>query len=160
MPTEALTALPRVRVVHDDVPVSGSAHWDGRSWLVVLNSRERSPRQRFALAHELKHIVDHTTHAFLYNAMPGMNPVEQAERAADYFAGCLLAPRSWLRAACADGAKSPKEIARLFAIPVPLAETRLTQCGLAPNNERQVGSRFGLPSGLRRIVTRRRGANK
>jgi hypothetical protein len=147
VPSDLITALPRIEVVTDAQPlVSGSAHWSGRTWVIVLNARERRPRQRFALAHEFKHVIDHTTKSFLYTGMPGMTAAEQAERAADYFAGCLLVPRTWLRKACAHGRRTPREIARLFNVPVPLARTRLNQCGLAatserPNRPRRSGAR-------------------
>jgi len=136
VPTELITRLPRLKVVVDNSPVFGSAHWNGSTWLIVVNGRQRERRRRFTLAHELKHVVDHTTHAFLYTGMPGMTAAEQAERAADYFAGCLLTPRRWLKRACADGPRTPREISRLFTVPVPIADTRLTQCGLAPRDQR------------------------
>jgi hypothetical protein len=155
VPTEFITHLPRLQVVMDDLPASGSAHWNGRAWLIVLNRRQHEPGRRFALAHELKHVIDHTTHSFLYRGMPGMPPVEQAERAADYFAGCLLAPQLFLGRACADGAKTPAEIGRLFAIPRPLANTRLAQCGLAPGKRRSRRSlRASLISRLRSASSR------
>jgi len=158
VPIELITSLPRLQVVAEDVPVSGSAHWDGKNWLIVLNMREHQPRRRFALAHEFKHIIDHTTRSFLYDAMPSMNPVEQAERAADYFAGCLLMPRRWLKKACATGEKTPQEVARLFGVPVPIAEARLTQCGLAPSKPGYRGLRMSLRmllGGISRSRTRR-----
>lgn len=138
VPTDLLSSLPRVEVVTDDgPPVSGSAHWSGRAWVIVLNAHERQPRQRFALAHELKHVIDHTTRSFLYTGMPGMTPAEQAEHAADYFAGCLLVPRTWLRKACAHGQTDAALIGRLFKVPVPIAKLRLGQCGLSPREERR-----------------------
>jgi Zn-dependent peptidase ImmA (M78 family) len=135
--TELITSLPRVEVVvADQALVSGSAHWSGRAWVIVLNGHERQPRQRFALAHELKHVIDHTTRSFLYTGMPGMTSAEQAERGADYFAGCLLVPRTWLRAACAHGNAEAPRIGRRFKVPVPVARLRLAQCGLVPVAER------------------------
>jgi hypothetical protein len=86
VPSELIMRLPRIEVVTDQQPlVSGSAHWSGQSWVIVLNARERRPRQRFALAHEF-----------------------------------------W----------KPREIARLFVVPLPLVRTRLSQCGLASTPER------------------------
>lgn len=157
VPTELITRLPRLQVVVDDIPISGSAHWNGSAWLIVLNRRHRAPRQRFALAHEFKHVVDHTTHSFLYTGMPGMSAAEQAERAADYFAGCLLTPRRWLKRACSNGQRTPREIGRLFTVPVPVANTRLTQCGFAPRHRRrQRVLRIVVRTRLLRRCSRRR----
>lgn len=137
VPTKSLAQLPRIEVIEvNRPPVSGSTHWSGRSWVIALNAHERQPRQRFTLAHELKHVIDHTTRSFLYTGMPGMTPAEQAERAADYFASCLLVPRTWLRKACAHGHSESATIGRLFKVPVPVARHRLTQCGLSPHSAR------------------------
>ena len=136
VPTDLLLNLPRIEVVVDEQPlISGSAHWSGRRWVIVLNARERARSQRLALAHELKHIIDHTTRSYLYTGMPGLTAAEQAERAADYFAGCLLVPRRWLRAACWSGHRTSAAVGRLFQVPVPAARNRLGQCGLAPSGE-------------------------
>jgi Zn-dependent peptidase ImmA (M78 family) len=136
VPTDLLLNLPRIDVVVGDQPlISGSAHWSGRRWVIVLNGHERERRQRFVLAHELKHIIDHTTRSYLYTGMPGMTAGEQAERAADYFAGCLLVPRRWLRAACGRGQTTSAVVARAFKVPVPVARGRLGQCGFAPSGE-------------------------
>ncbi|TAM95190.1 MAG: ImmA/IrrE family metallo-endopeptidase [Rhizobiaceae bacterium] len=139
MPTDVLSLIPHMKVVYlDDSPIAASAHWDGRDWIIVVNARQREPRRRHSLAHELKHVVDHTTRSFLYAGTPRMAPLEQAERAADYFAGCLLMPFGWLRKASADDCRTANEYAIRFAVPVGAAKKRLTQVGLAPENSRQL----------------------
>lgn len=137
--TEAMTSLlPRLQIEYSEQRlVSGSAHWSGQHWVVVLSVHERAARQRLALAHELKHVIDHTTRGYLYTGMPAMSPGAQAEHAADYFAGCLLVPRTWLRAACAHGPSDDWSIARIFQVPVPIARLRLQQCGLASRRTRR-----------------------
>jgi hypothetical protein len=134
VPTDFISELPRVEVVFaNDSPVSGSVHWDGHDWIVVVNGREREPRRRFSLAHELKHVIDHTTRAFLYTGMPRMSAATQSERAADYFAACLLMPVAWLKQASADGCRSAAEFASRFGAPTRVADQRLHQVGLAPS---------------------------
>jgi site-specific DNA recombinase len=62
VPLEVVTEQPRIRIVQSyDLPVSGSAHWDGKYWVVTLNAAEYDLRQRFSALHEYKHIVDHPT---------------------------------------------------------------------------------------------------
>ena len=47
VPIEIVTELPRLRVVQTyDLPVSGSAHWDGGSWVLTVNAAEFDRRQR------------------------------------------------------------------------------------------------------------------
>ena len=139
VPTDLFSRLPRIEVVFaDDSPVSGSAHWDGHDWIIVVNAREREPRRRASLAHELKHVIDHTTHSFLYSGMPRMTAAEQAERAADYFAGCLLMPTNWLKQASADGCRTAEQFASRFGVSSRLADKRLHQVGLAPSLTDQV----------------------
>lgn len=139
VPTDLFSRLPRIEVVFaNDSPVSGSAHWDGHDWIIVVNAREREPRRRFSLAHELKHVVDHTTRSFLYTGMPRITAAAQSERAADYFAGCLLMPTNWLKQASADGCRTAAEFGSRFGVPIRFADTRLHQVGLAPPLTQQV----------------------
>ena len=95
-PSEALD-LPRIRVEYDaDLPSSGMTFWNGSTWVIVLNATGAPTRQRFSLVHELKHIVDHTTQHRLYGPdTPRNDP--PAERAADYFAACVLMPKLYVK---------------------------------------------------------------
>ena len=62
VPEEIVSELPRIRIVRERcLPVSGSAHWNGRHWIVTLSADEHPCRQRFSLMHEFKHVLDHTT---------------------------------------------------------------------------------------------------
>ena len=52
--------LGSIVVEHDpDLPVSGSAHWTGAKWIIVLSGRDKPGRQRLVLCHLLKRIIDH-----------------------------------------------------------------------------------------------------
>ncbi|MDO8591357.1 MAG: ImmA/IrrE family metallo-endopeptidase, partial [bacterium] len=97
---------------------------DGHDWIIVVNAREREPRRRASLAHELKHVIDHTARSFLYSGMPRMTAAAQAERAADYFAGCLLMPTNWLKQASADGCRTPSPTGKPWRPPSTTAPTR------------------------------------
>ena len=67
MPSDVVSALPRIRVVYaKDLPVSGTSHWSGSDWIIALNAYEPRARKRFTLMHEFKHIVDHGYTAKLY----------------------------------------------------------------------------------------------
>src|SRR2546423_1441838 len=61
VPEEIVSELPRIQVLRESLPVSGSAHWNGRYWIITINGDEPPVRQRFSLMHEFKHVLDHTT---------------------------------------------------------------------------------------------------
>src|SRR5579863_8884891 len=62
LPDEAIASLPRIVISYEfDLPVSGLAQWADGRWLIALNGQEPEVRQRFSLAHELFHVINHTT---------------------------------------------------------------------------------------------------
>ncbi|HLX50205.1 MAG TPA: ImmA/IrrE family metallo-endopeptidase [Streptosporangiaceae bacterium] len=136
VPQEIVTSLPRVLIDYDpDLPrhaASGLSDWDAhrRAWVITLNPDEPATRQRFTVIHEYKHIVDHG-HPGLGGRLPrsiyGLTPVEYI---AEYFAGCVLMPKRWLRAAFYGGIQRPSELARLFDVSTRAMTVRLEQIGL------------------------------
>lgn len=136
-PHEAIMELPRIEVVFDlDLPVSGSAHWNGNAWVVVLNALEGQARQRFSLAHEFKHILDHTTKQYLYRDTLTASAHQQAEQVADYFAGCLLMPTMQLKRLFYKGVQKPTELAEQFEVSARAVQFRLQQTGIAERAKR------------------------
>ena len=89
-----------------DLPVSGCTAWQAGRWLILINGSEPYGRQRFSLAHEFKHVIDHRFRDVLYVDRPRLSADVQAEQAADYFAACLLMPRAWMKRAWAEGLQS------------------------------------------------------
>lgn len=128
---QAIALLPRIRIVHEAISVSGMSHWTGTEWLITLNESDSAARQRFTLLHEYKHIVDHGYAERLYTGSSRATPAEQAEHAADYFAGCALVPKRELKAAWGGGMQRTADLAAHFgvstiAITVRLAQTKLS----------------------------------
>jgi hypothetical protein len=139
-PHEAITELPKITVAFDEeIQVSGSAHWNGASWIIVINAHEDPIRQRFSLAHEFKHILDHTTRHFMYRDDAKYTAREQAERVADFFAGCLLMPKSQLKRLYYQGTQKPFELSKQFQTSVRAIHCRLRQTGIA-EKEPDVGN--------------------
>ncbi len=65
-----LADLPRIEVLRKSPwPVSGATQWVNGRWIIVLNGAEPAVRQRFSLAHELKHIIDHPFVDLLYRGI-------------------------------------------------------------------------------------------
>lgn len=142
-PSRLIAELPRVQVLIDnDLPVSGSTHWWHGSWLILLNGREPRTRQRFSLAHEFKHVIDHRDRAALYRDRPGQPAALQAERAADSFAACLLMPRRWLVRAWSSGVQQLDDLAALFAVSPQAMSRRLDTLGLGRTDATDPGALY------------------
>lgn len=136
VPSEIVSELPRVQVVYADLPVSGSSHWNGTHWVISLNNLEPWTRRRFTLMHEFKHIVDHGQTERLYRGDRRHTPSEQAELAADYFAGCALIPKRLLKRAWGNGIQRSGALARHFRVSPRAVEVRLSQTGLSLARDR------------------------
>lgn len=130
-PSALIAELPRVLVQTDvDLPVSGCTTWQDGRWLIVLCGSEPRSRQRFSLAHEFKHAVDHRYRQLLYVDRPGMEADRQAELAADVFAASLLMPRAWVKRAWGDGVQRVSHLSQLFAVSPEAMARRLRELGL------------------------------
>lgn len=99
VPDELIRRLPRIQVRLSSLPTSGVTYWDGEHWLIGINRDEPRTRRRFTLVHEYKHIVDHGRTHRLYSGDRFHGNLQQAERAADFFGGCVLMPRRLVREA-------------------------------------------------------------
>lgn len=131
VPEKVVAELPRVQVERlSPFPVSGATNWSNGRWLVILNGAEPITRQRFSLAHELKHILDHRFVAHLYRGVNDTDRPAWIEQVCDYFAGCLLMPRPWVKRAYASGIQRPPDLAAAFGVSQIAIRVRLNQIGL------------------------------
>ncbi len=135
--TSVVTDLSRIRVAYEPIGDSGMSHYVDGVWLIVINTADHRLRQRFTLLHELKHIIDHKHARRLYPGKPWLTGEERAadakrerERAADYFAGCVLMPKSRMLRLWANGLRKPAEFAVHFDVSAAAAKVRLEQVGL------------------------------
>jgi Zn-dependent peptidase ImmA (M78 family) len=136
--TELVSELPRIEVRNlHGLPVSGSTHWENGRWIITINADENWNRRRFSLMHEFKHVLDHTTKERLYGDVDhDIDAAERFERAADYFAACLLMPkRSIKRIWFASGQDLVRCAARL-GVSTRALSVRLHHLGLAPTVDR------------------------
>jgi Zn-dependent peptidase ImmA (M78 family) len=132
LPTEAIAELPRLQVERmSPLPVSGATAWSEGRWLILLRGSEPQGRQRFSLAHEFKHILDHRFIDVLYEGIPETVRHDFVEQVCDYFAGCLLVPRLVLRQQWAQGVTDVGELAARFGVSQPAMQTRMAQIGLS-----------------------------
>jgi Zn-dependent peptidase ImmA (M78 family) len=131
VPERIITDLPYVQVNRlSPFPSSGASHWSRGRWLVVLNGSEPATRQRFSLAHEAKHILDHRFVALMYSSFPDSERRDMIERICDYFAGCLLMPRPWVKSIYCSGVQHLPELAQRFGVSQAAMSVRLKQIGL------------------------------
>lgn len=130
VPTDLILELPKIEIEFVDAPVSGASFWNGKAWIIQLNQHENYRRQRFTLAHEYKHIIDHNGADTLYTGTRDATAQRQAEQAADYFAGCLLVPKKLLKRAYYGGLQRTADLADLFQVSEAALTVRLRQTGI------------------------------
>lgn len=131
-PVEAVAALPRVDVHYLPARhLSGAISWRRGKWRILINSNNSRGRQAFSLGHELKHLIDHPVRRTIYRDSRFGTAEAAAERAADYFAACLMMPRAWLKRCFYDeGFRDPQVLARRFKVSAPAMRYRFDQLGL------------------------------
>ena len=129
--TELLERLPHIHVERSaDLPVAGTARWDGECWIVELNSADSPQQQRWTLLHEIKHIIDHPRRNSIYGGRSPLEAAELAERAADFFAVAALMPERAVMVAWRLGLRHPPKLAAHFDVAEGAARLRLHQIGL------------------------------
>lgn len=136
VPVEIIGELPKIHIECVNAPVSGASFWNGDQWIIQLNKHESWTRQRFTLAHEYKHIIDHNHADRLYMGTRWSSPQRQAEQAADHFAGCLLVPKPLLKRAFYSGIQNPADLADHFNVSEAVIRIRLTTTGLIDQTPR------------------------
>lgn len=137
VPETIVTELPRIQAERIDLgDLSGATQWAHGRWLILINRSDVAGRQRFSLGHEFKHILDHPFVDVIYangSCGTGKDPIEQI---CDYFAGCLLMPRPWLKRAWYGGLRDIKLLATQFHVSQMAMRVRLTQVGLIDSSTR------------------------
>jgi hypothetical protein len=131
VPESIFTDLPKFEVNRmSPFPVSGATQWVRGIWQVVLNGAEPATRQKFSLAHELKHVIDHPFVDRLYASFPEHDRANMVERVCDYFAGCLLMPKPWVEREWHAGNQHLGDLAATFGVSQSAMHVRLRQIGL------------------------------
>ncbi len=135
LPTSALLDLPFLSVTHrDGFPTSGMALKTNRGWVVVIKGDEPTVRQRYSLAHEIKHIVDDELMtelpAGLYRATKRYSAQERAEGVADRFAAALLMPKPSILSDWSERLQDVPVLARRYNVSRLAMEIRLRHLDL------------------------------
>jgi len=149
VPVVRLNELPRVEIQveprHRMLNKSGFSHrWENGRWLIVVNKHDVPGRRRFTLAHEFKHVLDHSVVNIAYAQLghgDESRQQRQIEHICDHFAACLLMPRTVVKRAWASGIQDVDALAGLFKVSTTAMQVRLDYLGLT-DRERPVETYF------------------
>jgi len=133
VPETIITGLPKIqveRIMLLDSATAGVTEWAHGRWLIMINGGGVKGRQRFSLAHEFKHVLDHPFLAVIYPPTATSTSKQQAEPICDYFASCLLMPRVWIKRRFGHGVQDPRRLAAEFDVSLQAMQVRLLQIGL------------------------------
>jgi predicted transcriptional regulator len=136
VPTDVLRRLPFLIDVsfHAGLSRSGLATKTKQGRAIVLHAGERRVRQRFSLAHEIKHVLDDALlaelHGELYRDGGGFTATERAEQVCDHFAACLLIPKVTVRRDWTSGQQHIERLARRYEVSTQAMRIRLEHLGL------------------------------
>lgn len=132
-----IASLPRLDVrTRAGLPVSGFSEWSRSRWVIAINEDDHSTRQRFTLAHELKHVFDNPYIEVLYPGIDGKPSGKRAEAVCDYFAACLLMPRPAVKALWGQRHQRVDDLATNFGVSRAAMGLRLHQLGLTSTRRR------------------------
>lgn len=115
-----------------DWPAEATSFRADDHWRIVIRATDVRQRQRFSLAHELKHVLDDPVIDRLFAHLPSNQRQERAERLCNYFAACLLMPRPWLKHDWCGGLQNLRQLARRYYVSPEAMSTRLSELGLTP----------------------------
>lgn len=161
MPETIITELPRIQVERINLgDVSGATEWSHGRWLILINGAHVPGRQRFSLLREFKHVLDNPFVKVLYLATRATSSHDRAEQICEYFAGCTLIPRPWLKREWAAGLQDERALAERFGASRAAIRTRLLQTGLAATHQRCGSRRYfrTTPGGSLTVLPSRTGA--
>lgn len=131
VPDALVAAVPRVQIDRvEQLPVAGAVQWVKGRWTIVIRGADDPRRQRFSIAHEFKHLLDHPFISVLYPCPDGSASHKRAEEMCNYFAASLLMPRTWMRRHWHKGPQDIAVLARRFKVSTAAMRIRLAQVGL------------------------------
>jgi len=134
---DGLLALPNIEVHLE--PNYRMTHFSGMSrfshgrWLILIDKNDIHGRRRYTLAHELKHVIDHSLDKLAYSRLGYGNEQQRqahVEAICQHFAACFLMPKTWVKNSWANGMQDVYDLAALFQVSVTAMEIRLRAMGL------------------------------
>jgi len=113
--------------------ISAISQWaPGERPIFVLNGVHSPDRQRFTLAHELKHVLDASHEDAIYGHLPeGPARQRHIEAVCDHFAASLLMPRAWVKRLWGQGIQDLPVLSSYFDVSQQAMLIRLQALGLS-----------------------------
>ncbi|KSU53334.1 MULTISPECIES: ImmA/IrrE family metallo-endopeptidase [unclassified Gordonia (in: high G+C Gram-positive bacteria)] len=127
-----LLSITRVEIhaattVAKDYPASGHCYYERGRWVIVVDTTEPLTRQRFTVAHELKHIIDAGCAVERIYARLSASQIEQV---CDHFAACLLMSKQAVYHLWGEGLRTPEALAMACHVSVRAMKRRMAELGL------------------------------
>ncbi len=97
-------------------------------WVIHLNAEDKPARQRVTLFHEVFHILAHSRATPVFRKR-GIKEGLFNEMLADYFAGCILMPKGWVKEKWTE-VNDLKQMAEIFQVTEVSMWIRLKTMGL------------------------------
>jgi predicted transcriptional regulator len=129
LPNVEIHLEPNYRMTH----FSGISRFSRGHWVILIDKNDIHGRRRYTLAHEFKHVIDHSLDKLAYSHLGyGDEFRRQAhiEAICQHFAACFLMPKPWVKNSWANGMQDVYTLASLFQVSVTAMEVRLRILGL------------------------------
>lgn len=147
---DQLLSLPNLEVQLDaDYKMehfSGLSRFAHGKWLIIVNRNDPHGRRRFTLAHEFKHMIDHSLEKIVYARLgngDNERKRQQIEAICQHFAASFLMPKTWLKHWWMQGFQDVNALAGLFQVSASAMEVRLKKLGfIDPEPTREVHTYF------------------
>jgi Zn-dependent peptidase ImmA (M78 family) len=149
---DKLLALPNIEIALEPSYLmnhfAGISHFSKGHWVIFVDKNDIHGRRRYTLAHEFKHVIDHSLDKLAYQRL-GYGDAEKrrahVEAICQYFAACFLMPKTWIKNSYANGVQDVYDLASLFQVSVTAMDVRLHQMGLLEDEpKRDVATYFRL----------------
>ena len=134
---DKLLALPDIEIALEPNYLmnhfAGISRFSKGHWVIFVDKNDIHGRRRFTLAHEFKHVIDHSLDKLAYARLGyGNEQRRQAhvEAICQHFAACFLMPKTWVKNSWANGVQDVYDLASLFQVSVSAMDVRLRSMGL------------------------------
>lgn len=111
---------------------SGLSRFSKGRWLIIVDGNDPHGRRRFTMAHEFKHVIDHSIGKIAYAGLGYGNKERQhqhIEAICQHFAACFLMPKSWVRDWWTRGFQDVYALAGHFQVSLTAMEVQLKKFG-------------------------------
>jgi len=117
---------------------AGISRFSKGRWVIFVDKNDIHGRRRFTLAHEFKHVIDHSLDRLAYQRF-GYGDDEKrrahVEALCQHFAARFLMPKTWVKNSWANGIQDVYNLATLFEVSVSAMDVRMRQMGLLEDED-------------------------